>query len=308
MVVDDGWQEGGGRGYGGPWDRGNEKFPSMPQLAADIRAAGACPGIWIHLLTAQNGQPEAWRLPHNPGILDISRPEVRAYIQATVARLRAWGYELVKHDYSVEDLAGYTRGGPKADAVWAFADKARTSAEIVLDHYRSIREAAGEDVLIIGCNTIGHLAAGVFEIQRIGDDTSGRDWTRVRNRGVNTLAFRAAQHDAFFAVDADCVGLTEAEAIPWALNRQWLDLVSRSGTPLFISFKKGALTAEQETEVAAALATASLPQPLAEPLDWFEAVNPTRGLDPLRRLEGGAAPRRWRLQGRVVAYDWASGR
>ncbi len=178
----------------------------------------------------------------------------------------------------------------------------------MLDHYRSIREAAGENVLIIGCNTIGHLAAGVFEIQRIGDDTSGRDWTRVRNRGVNTLAFRAAQHDAFFAVDADCVGLTEPEAIPWTLNRQWLDLVSRSGTPLFISFKKGALTAEQETEVAAALATASLPQPLAEPLDWFEAVNPTRGLDPLRHLEGGAAPRRWRLQGRVVEYDWASGR
>jgi alpha-galactosidase len=304
MVVDDGWQENGGTGYGGPWDKGNANFPSMPGLAAGIRETGARPGIWIHLLTAQTGQPDAWRLPHDPKILDISRSDVRAYIKETVARLRSWGYELIKHDYSVADLAGYTLGGPPADATWAFADRARTSAEIVLDHYRSIREAAGDSVLLIGCNTIGHLAAGIFEIERIGDDTSGLEWARVRNRGVNALAFRAPQHGAFFAADADCVGLTKPEAIPWALNRQWLDLLARSGTPLFISFKKGALTPEQEKSVAEALATASRPQPLAEPLDWFEAVNPNRSLDPLRHLEGGAAPRRWKLQGRVVEYDW----
>ena len=305
MVVDDGWQaSGGGTGYGGPWDRGGPNFPSMPGLAVSIRKAGARPGIWIHLLTAQADQPAEWRLPHKPKILDISRPEVRAYIKATVARLRAWGYELIKHDYSGDDIASYGHAAPPDEARWAFADRSRTTAEIVLDHYRSIREAAGEDALLLGCNTIGHLAAGVFEIERIGDDTSGQDWNRVRNRGVNTLAFRVIQHDAFFAADADCVGLTGPEAIPWTLNRQWLDLVARSGTPLFISIKKGALTADQEKLVAEALAAAARPQPLGEPLDWFEAVNPTRGADPLKHLEGGAAPRRWKLGGKVVVYDW----
>ena len=309
MVVDDGWQAtGGGTGHGGPWDRGNAAFPSMAALAEGIRKAGARPGIWIHLITAQDGQPEAWRLGHDPKILDISVPDVRAYVKETVARLRAWGYELIKHDYSVSDLAGYTRAAPRADAAWAYADRGRTAAEIVLDHYRSIREAAGDDGIIIGCNTIGHLAAGLFELQRTGDDTSGRDWKRVRNRGVNTLGFRAPQHGAFFAVDADCVGLTEAEAIPWACNRQWLDLLARSGTPLFISFKRGALTAEQEKVVAGALAIASHPQPLGEPLDWFEAVNPTRGLEAISHLEGGAAPRRWKLMGKIVEYDWSCGK
>ncbi len=304
MVVDDGWQAGGGSGHGGPWDRGNANFPSMSDLADGIRKAGARPGIWIHLLTAQDGQPDSWRLKHNPKILDISVPEVRAYIKNTVARLRAWGYELIKHDYSGNDFAGYTRAAPAAEATWAFADRSRTGAEIILDHYRSIREAAGEDVILLGCNTIGHLAAGVFEVERIGDDTSGRDWNRVRNRGINALGFRAPQHGAFFAADADCVGLTEREAIPWACNRQWLDLVARSGTPLFISFKKGALTEDQERVVAEALAIASRPQPLGEPLDWFEAVNPTRGLEAISHLEGGAAPRRWKLMGRIVEYDW----
>lgn len=305
MVVDDGWQAtGGGTGHGGPWDRGNAKFPSMSDLADGIRKAGARPGIWIHLLTAQDGQPDSWRLKHNPKILDISVPGVRAYVKDTIARLRAWGYELIKHDYSGNDFAGYTRAAPRPEATWAFADRSRTGAEIILDHYRSIREAAGEDVLLLGCNTIGHLAAGLFEVERIGDDTSGDDWKRVRNRGVNALGFRAPQHGAFFAADADCVGLTEREAIPWACNKQWLDLVARSGTPLFISFKRGALTQEQERVVAEALAIASRPQPLAEPLDWFEAVNPTRRLEAFSHLEGGASPRRWRLQGRLVEYDW----
>lgn len=306
MVVDDGWQAGGGTGYGGPWDRGNAAFPSMSALAAAIRANGARPGIWIHVLTAQDGQPDAWRLAHDPRILDPSVPEVRTYVRGTIARLRTWGYELIKHDYSVSDLAGYTRAAPKPDAVWAYADRGRTAAEIVLDHYRDIREAAGEDGIVIGCNTVGHLAAGLFELQRTGDDTSGRDWRRVRNRGVNTLGFRAPQHGAFFAVDADCVGLTEVEAIPWACNRQWLDLLARSGTPLFVSFKRGALTEEQETTVASALALAARPQPPAEPLDWFEAVNPARGLEAISHLDGGAAPRRWKLAGAVVAYDWWS--
>ncbi len=224
-----------------------------------------------------------------------------------MARLRGWGYELIKHDYSVSDLAGYTRAAPVEGADWAYADRGRTAAEIVLDHYRSIREAAGEDVLVIGCNTIGHLAAGLFEIQRIGDDTSGRDWNRVRNRGVNTLGFRTPQHGAFFAVDADCVGLTEKEAIPWACNSRWLDLLARSGTPLFISFKRGALTAEQEKTVAGALDIASRPQPLGEPLDWLEVSNPTRGLVAISHLDGGAAPRRWKLMDKVVEYDWTCG-
>jgi alpha-galactosidase len=306
MVVDDGWQAtGGGTGFGGPWDRGNAKFPSMSGLAEGIRKAGARPGIWIHLLTAQDGQPDGWRLAHDPRILDISVPEVRAYVKDTVARLRRWGYDLIKHDYSVSDLAGYTRAAPGPDATWSYADRSRTAAEIVLDHYRSIREAAGDDGVLIGCNTIGHMAAGLFELQRIGDDTSGRDWTRVRNRGVNTLGFRAPQHGAFFAVDADCVGLTEREAIAWACNSQWLDLLARSGTPLFISFKKGALTAEQEEIVAQALAIAARPQPLGEPLDWLEVTNPTRGLEAISHLEGGAAPHRWKLMGKIVTYDWS---
>jgi alpha-galactosidase len=290
MVIDDGWQvKGGGTGHGGPWDNSNAKFPSMGQLAKEIKQMNVRPGIWVHLLTAQEDHPSSWRLKNNSKILDISKPEVRQYVIRIMKNLRSWGYELIKHDYSTRDISGSwgKSGGASDTATWAFSDRTRTTAEIITDHYRSIREGGG-DALIIGCNTIGHLAAGIFEISRIGDDTSGNDWSRVVKMGVNSLAFRGPQNDAFFAADADCVGESKKDVIPWALNRQWLQLVSQSGTPLFISFKKESVTPEQENEIAFALENASKKQPLAEPLDWFETIQPAK----------------WKLMGKEVNFNW----
>jgi alpha-galactosidase len=167
--------------------------------------------------------------------LDPSVPEVLEMVRTDIKRLSGWGFELIKHDFSTFDIFGQWGVNMKESMTrngWHFADRTRTSAEIVVDLYRAIREAAG-DTLIIGCNTIGHLAAGLVELQRTGDDTSGREWERTRRYGINTLAFRMAQHGAFFAVDADCVGLTND--VPWNFNAQWLDLLARSGTPLFVS-------------------------------------------------------------------------
>ncbi len=72
------------------------------------------------------------------------------------------------------------------------------------------------------------------------------------------------------------------------MNRQWLDLVSRSGTALFVSLAPDALGAEQRRDLRAALARAATPQALGEPLDWQRSIDPSR----------------WRLDGSEVAYDW----
>src|SRR5438552_1011705 len=125
---------------------------------------------------------------------------------------------------------------------WNFHDRTKTSAEIVRELYTDIRRAAG-DAMLIGCNTIGHLAAGLFEIQRTGDDTSGKEWERTRRMGVNTLAYRLPQHGAFFQSDPDCAAHTAAT--PWELDRQFLDLVAKSGTALFVSVDPRTVTPEQ---------------------------------------------------------------
>lgn len=290
-VIDDGWQPARGKDARdvGVWDRGNEKFPDMPGLTAQVRAAGARPGIWIRPLLAPADAPDAWRLPRERTVLDPTVPDVLAKVHEDIARLRQWGFELVKHDFSTFDLLG--RWGPKlgaslTDDGWNFqAGRTRTTAEVIDRLYRTIREAAG-DAVVIGCNTVSQLSAGRFESCRIGDDTSGREWARTRKMGVNTLAFRAAQHGAFYAADPDCVGVTSA--IPWPENRQWLDLVARSGTSLFVSLAPDALGAEQRRDLRAALAVAARPQPLGEPLDWQHTIWPTR----------------WRLMGETRRYDW----
>jgi alpha-galactosidase len=222
--------------------------------------------------------------------LDPTVPEVLEKVQSDLRRLREWSYELIKHDYSTYDLLGrwgFAMGAELTDGGWSFRDRSRTNAEIVTEFYRSIRAAAG-DALLLGCNTVGHLSAGLFELQRTGDDTSGRDWNRTRKMGVNTLAFRAPQHDAFFAIDADCVGLTRDVA--WEENRKWLDLLARSGTPLFVSAAPNAVGSEQARALCEAFARAAKVQDLGEPLDWMETTEPER----------------WKLGAATVSYQWFS--
>lgn len=286
MVIDDGWQP---HNTAGPWDRGNRRFPDMPQLAADMKRRGVRPGIWMRPLFTAAPLAESWRLPGRPwGTIDPSAPEALEQVRRDVRRLASWGFELIKHDYSTFDLLGRWGFALNADLTtsgWHFADRTKTTAEIVLALYDAIREAAGSAVLI-GCNTFGHLAAGFHELQRIGDDTSGRDFNRTRRMGVNCLAFRAPQHEALFAADADCAAITPM--LPWDLASRWLDLLARSGTPLFVSADPRAMGPAQKHALAAAFGKASQPQPLAEPVDWFETTTPAN----------------WRLGTDLAAYDW----
>ncbi|HEV8123110.1 MAG TPA: twin-arginine translocation signal domain-containing protein [Gemmatimonadales bacterium] len=290
-VIDDGWQPGRGATETGTgaWDRGNEKFPDMAALAAAVRSSGARPGIWTRPLQAGSDVPDTWRLPRDREVLDPTVPEVAHKIGEDIARLRLWGYELIKHDYSTYDIFGrwgFQMGAALTRDGWTFAAGAsQTTAEVIHELYRTISRAAGAS-LVIGCNTVSHLSAGYFEICRVGDDTSGTEWSRTRKMGVNTLAFRGLQHGAFYAADPDCVGVTTEQ--PWGLNRQWLDLVARSGTALFVSLAPDALGADQRRDLGQALALAAQPQPLAEPLDWERTVYSTR----------------WRLMGRQYTYNW----
>ena len=294
MVIDAGWFPAEGCG-GGPYDRGNDKFPDMPGLAAEMKAMNVRPGIWIRPLLIDDA-PVSWQLPENHPvrarekgvILDPSVPEVLDLVRQDIRRLADWGYDLIKHDFTTFDITGrwgfemtdrFTGGN------WTFADRSRTTAEIIRDLYQTIRQAAGEAILI-GCNTVGHLGAGLFELQRTGDDTSGREWERTRKMGINTLAFRMPQHNAFFAVDADCVGLTNE--VPWELNRQWLDLLARSGTPLFVSADPAAVGAAQSAALREAFTLAALEQPVAEPLDWLDTTCPSS----------------WKIPSGELRYDW----
>ena len=291
MVIDDGWQQLRYDGYiGGPWRQGKKEFGDMRTLADEMAAMDVIPGVWYRPL--QNRDPaltEELYLNREDDLLDPSRPEVLDYIARDVETLCDWGYRLIKYDYSTNDLTG--RWGPQMGTDFCgghihFADKTKTTAEIVKGLYRTIYQAAEGKAEILGCNCVGHLGVGYMHLNRTGDDTSGRDFARTRRMGVNTLAFRMPQHGVFYDVDADCVGITEH--IPWERNEQWLRLLALSGTPLFVSVAPDLPTAEQNEIIARYLAAASRKTGVAVPLDVLNSTTPE-----LWRIDG--APTRFRF-------------
>lgn len=286
MVIDDCWQEHHrlNEYNGGPWTKGNEKFPDMKALADKLVQKGVRPGIWVRLLLNEDENiKNEWRLSHN-NCIDPTNPEALNYIKEDIKRICNWGYTLIKHDFSTFDLFGkwgFQMSPLVTDDGWHFYDDSLTSAEVVKLLYKAILDASVEasngETLILGCNTIGHLGAGYMHINRTGDDTSGVDWERTRFMGVNTLAFRLPQHGKFYEIDADCVGIDGG--ISWSMNKQWADVLAQSGTPLFISVRPNILDETEKQELHEILKVASKQEHHVIPVDWEETTCPERWQD-----------------------------
>ena len=286
------------RSWGDRLDQPNSQFGDMRRLADSIRESGMRPGIWTRPLCARVDDSQSLILPLVKGrdakrpVLDPTIPENLVRVSELFKAYNDWGYEMVKFDYTTFDIFGkwgfeMIRDRGLSSPGWSMYDNSRTNAEIILDLYRTIRRAAGE-TYVLACNTVSHFCAGLFELNRIGDDTSGNEWARTRKMGVNTLAFRGIHHGTFYSADPDCASVTTR--VPWDKNKQWMELVAKSGTPLFISGQAEAMGPAQKATIKECFGWASQELPLAEPLDWLETP----------------FPEKWKLNGEVVNFDWDS--
>lgn len=301
-LIDAGWAVcAPGDTHAGCWSDNfytpNPNFKDMGAIAETIREKGMRPGLWMRPLCASHDTPPNRLLPSiqrsdsmGRPLLDPTIPENLAYIEKCFKQYNEWGYEMVKHDFSTVDILGrwgfeMVQKRSITEDGWRFYDSKQTNAEVILSLYKTIRESAG-DIYLIGCNTVSHLAAGLFELQRTGDDTSGHEWERTLKMGVNTVAFRGTQHNCFYASDGDCVGLTTQ--IDWNLNKQWMQLLAESGTPLFISAQPETVGKEQKEWIRHCFDIASTPLPVGEPLDWMQNQTPSR----------------WLLRGEEKSFRW----
>ena len=291
MIIDDGWQLNRyshhfGSYNGGPWDKTNAGFSHMAETAEAIHARGARAGIWMRpLLTCLPVPREAIgvRKISAGTILDPSHPYTLELVAEDVRRIRSWGYDLIKHDFTTMDTVmsvfEVNAGLP------AFYDKHHPTAYIMRELYRTIETAAG-GATVIGCNTFGHLVAGIHAVQRVGDDTSGRNFEVTRADGVGTLV-RLPQNNTFFSHDPDCAAFTEK--VPHKENLDFLEAAAITGATTLASVTPHTLTGEDMTRIRAIYKTASQGGLGATPEDWLGHREPTRFVTP---------------DGRRFVFDW----
>ncbi len=75
---------------------------------------------------------------------------------------------------------------------------------------------------------------------------------------------------------------------PGQKNKQWMQLLAKSGTTLFIFAQPDAVGGEQKEFIKECFKIASHNIPITEPLDWME--------NPL--------PAKWKLNSEVRTFNW----
>lgn len=289
MTIDDGWQIAHAKGKfnGGPWNLTNENFESMQKTADKIHNLDCRAGIWVRLLLTMSHVPDeaVYNSPYKPNgiVLDPTHEFSKQKIAEDIKRLSDWGFDMIKHDFSFFDLFSATVSDNMPPH---FYDKTKTNAQIVREFYELVQSAAG-NTLIMGCNTVNHLAAGVHQIQRSGNDTSGRHFEFTRRYGVHSM-MRAPQNNAFFKTDPDCAAFTAKVSIP--LNLDFLEMAAITGSATFASVTPDILNAQEEKRLQEIFAIADR----IEPKDYATITDWTRT----------AVPSEFEYLGKPYNYNW----
>lgn len=187
IQIDDGWQQ-----AVGDWFEVKPTFPrGMAAVAADIRAAGFVPGLWIAPFIAEassrlvSDHPD-WFLKEKDGslmaagnnpfnwsgfsyALDIYHPRVRGYLRSLFSMVVGeWGYRLLKLDFLYAAALAPPPG--------------KTRGRVMRDAMEFLREISGE-ARILACGVPLLSAAGLADYCRIGSDVALR-WEDPRLKAL----------------------------------------------------------------------------------------------------------------------------
>jgi hypothetical protein len=198
IQVDEGWE----RRFG-DWEA-NHRFPDgMQRVAERIREAGYRPGIWtapflveprcelrFHredwLLRNRKGEPILFYMnqTHN-FILDVTRPDVQAWIEELYRKLNAWGYTYHKLDFTravaIEEDADYYN--PNV-----------TRAEAYRMGIEAVRRGIGPDGYLLICGGLFSAPAGLVDAHRTSSDVLSMWSERQGRQGGKVAPFTIKQN------------------------------------------------------------------------------------------------------------------
>jgi Melibiase len=261
--VDDGWQA-----DVGDWD---ETAPSLagfagrwrdPKTLADrIGDAGLAPGLWIApfcaaphsrlvaahpewvLRDARGAPVPVMDVPWWGGVvwaLDVTRPDVLAWLIELGHRIAQWGVAHLKVDFVYAAALPGQRHRPA------------TAEAAVRTALSALRRGVGDGVLLTGCGSPLWPALGVVDCMRVGPDVtaywSPRSFGGVEDTSAACLenCWRAARlrsglHGLAWANDPDAVLLRSTTELTPEQARGWAKWVASSGQVLNFSDHFGVL-------------------------------------------------------------------
>lgn len=289
VQIDDGWQR-----EIGDW-RANHEFPSgMPASAARIRDTGRRPGLWlapflVHersevaathpdwLLRDAAGAPvpAGWNWGGRVHALDVTRPDVLAHVVDDVRAAAGWGFDYLKLDFL---YAAALPGVRHAEV-----ERHRAYRRAV----EALRDAVGDDVLLLACGAPIVPSLGVFDAIRVGPD--------VAELWENHAATRYLHHVS---------GPQTRYAIATSAHRLWLrPLIGVDPDVAYFRTRHCLLTDAQKalladlTRVCGFRATSDVPATL----DPHERTALAAYLDERSRVEP-VDRYRWKIDGREVDF------
>lgn len=263
FVIDDGYQT-----AVGDWLCINKKFPQgLIDLAAQARSNGLRAGLWMAPFVARGnsllfrehpewvlrdarGKPQLAGWNPNWGLegrfygLDTTHPAFQAHLKEVIRTIvHEWGFNYLKLDFV---YGACLPGGAY--------DSSLTAAQRLSLGYQLIREAAGEDVFLLGCGSPFGPAQGWVDGMRIGpdvapywDDPLRTRWTRdphalCTRTAVRSILARSAFHRRWWLNDPDCLMLRDTETKLTEAERYTLAAAAAvTGGLLFFSDRLSAL-------------------------------------------------------------------
>lgn len=299
IQLDDGFQA-----QVGDWFQSKESFPDgVAGIARKAKEGGFTPGVWLAPLIVR---PEARIIKDNPDwllrgrggrpvhagfiwnrftrALDPTHPGVLEHIQKLMhTAVEEWGFEYLKLDFLYAGALEGTRFNPQM-----------TRAQGLYKALTAMREAAGDEVFMLGCGCPLGSGIGIFDGMRISADVapswnpaylglelpfrSEPDFPAVRNAVRNTIT-RAPMHRRWWVNDPDCLLMRGSDTQLSEHEVQTLaTVIALSAGSLIVSDDLPALDSQRVRWLAKLL------PPMARhaiAIDWFDEVYPSNLVLPL---------------------------
>lgn len=305
VQIDDGFEP-----QVGDWYTPTAEFPDgVAPLAKEIKTQGFEPALWLAPFIIKCSHPYTrkhpdWILSNKKGRqlnagfcwntltrgLDVSNPAVLELTRELIATAaHTWGYRYLKLDFLyAAALPGSRR-----------FDMSLTRAQALYRAFRTIRTAAGEDVMLLGCGCPLGTGIGVFDYMRTTTDVAPSwnprflgierifkqeyQFPATRNAILNIYT-RMAMHDRWWVNDPDCILFRDRDThMTPAEIQSLISAVSLSGGSLLASDDMSLLSEERINWFKCLIPL--LPR-AAFVADWFNSSFPEKIILPIQGAAG----------------------